>query len=309
MFTKILVPLDGSNLAERALPPALALATRVGAGVQAPGQVILLRVPVAERMLVHYPAKHTILMPEQSFEHSRRECVHYLEMIQEAYKRPGVLLHQASTEHMTFVDTDVAAALIDTAALEKVDLIVMSPHGRSGFTRWMLGSVTERVLRHAGCPVWVVRSDKALQRLLVPLDGSELAEAAVAPAIELAQRLDCAALLLRVEAPLVTDAYTIGRRDSIEADPDDRLQRQFYQDAVSYLDCQAERFCSSGVKVERLVTGGRPANAILEMAEIHHCDLIVMATHGRSGLKRWVYGSVTEKVLRGAFCSLMVVRS
>jgi nucleotide-binding universal stress UspA family protein len=307
MFTKILVPLDGSNLAERALPPALALASR--AFTRVPGEILLLRVPVAERMLVHYPAKHTILMPEQSFEHSRRECGHYLDMIQEAFRRPGVSLRQASTEHMSFVDTDVAAALIDTAALEKVDLIVMSPHGRSGFTRWMLGSITERVLRHAGCPVWIVRSDKPVQRLLVPLDGSELAEAALAPAMGLVRYLSCTALLVRVEAPAVSDAYSVERRDNVEAGADEAVEQRFQQAAASYLECQAEPFRATGLNVETVVARGKPANTILEMAEVHHCDLIVMATHGRSGIKRWVYGSVTEKVLRGALCSLMVVRS
>jgi nucleotide-binding universal stress UspA family protein len=309
MFTKILVPLDGSHLAERALPPALALATRSDAGVPAPGEVILLRVPVAERMLVHYPAKHTFLMPEQSFEYSRQECAHYLDMIQEAYQRPGVLLRQALTGQMMFVDTDVAAAVIDTAGLENVDLIVMSPHGRSGFTRWMLGSVTERVMRHVGRPVWIARSDKLPQRLLVPLDGSELAEAALMAAVEVAQRLDCSITLLRVETPVVTDAYTIGRRENVEAESGHRLREQFHSDATCYLDGLAERLRLLPLPVETVVTTGKPANTILDLAEMNHTDLIVMATHGRSGLQRWVYGSVTEKVLRGALCSLMVVHS
>jgi nucleotide-binding universal stress UspA family protein len=309
MFTRILVPLDGSHLAERALPPALVLAGRAGVAAQLPGEIILLRVPVAERMLVHYPARHTFLMPEQSFEYSRLECTQYLDTIRETYQRPDVVIRQASTEQMTFLDTDVAAALIDTAALENVDLIVMSPHGRSGFTRWMLGSVTERVLRHVNRPVWMVRSDKPVQRLLLPLDGSELAETAVPAAVELAQMLDCCTLLLRVEPPMVVDAYTIGQRKHVEVAPGNQLQCRFHQDAARYLEGQAERFRSCGLKVESVVAQGKPANTILEMAEIHHSDLIVMATHGRSGLKRWVYGSVTEKVLRSALCSLMIVRS
>jgi nucleotide-binding universal stress UspA family protein len=309
MFCKILVPLDGSHLAERALPPALALAAATGAADQSPGEVLLLRVPVAERMLVQYPARHTFLMPEQSFEHSRRECAHYLDTIQHAYQRPGVSLRPAPTDHLSFVDTDVAGTVIDTAVQEKVDLIVMSPHGRSGFTRWMLGSVTERVLSHAPGPVWIVRSDRPVQRLLLPLDGSELAEAALAPAMALAHQFGCATLLLRVESPVVSDAQSLERREHMEVGADDHLEQRFQEAAAGYLACVAEQFCAAGLKAESMVARGKPANTILEMAEIHHSDLIVMATHGRSGLKRWVYGSVSEKVLRGALCSLMIVRS
>jgi nucleotide-binding universal stress UspA family protein len=306
MFSKILVPLDGSPLSESALAAATRLVAPADADPAA--ELLLLRVPVAERMVLTYPTQYSILNPEQSFDYSRQECADYLQAVQQRYAGPDVRLRPVATDQMSLFNSDVAAAIVDTAAAENVDLIVMSTHGRSGFSRWMLGSVTERVLRQATRPVLVVRDERPLRQILIPLDGSELAEVALEPGMAIARQLAGRVALLRVEAVLTSDAFLMAQLESAEIGLSRQLQENIYRQAGQYLDDLARPYRDRDLPVETIVTCGRPADSILETADIWRADLIVMASHGRTGLRRWVYGSVTEKVLRGAHCSLLVVR-
>lgn len=138
MFKRILVPLDGSSLAEQALKPALALARRSG------GQILLLRIPAFQQAIVPDPAGQALVWPEIDGENSRIEAADYLRNIQR--------INPQITMRTLVIDGDEASTIIDTAQEQDVNLIVMSTHGYSGFTRWMLGSVTEKVLRQAPAP-------------------------------------------------------------------------------------------------------------------------------------------------------------
>jgi nucleotide-binding universal stress UspA family protein len=283
MFNKILVPLDGSSLSERALSTALAVAQSADA------QLLLARVPTLAGS--HEPPTG------RSLEVARREIRTYLAGVRQA-QPPEVKLTTLVPEG------DVASAIVDTAAAERADLIVMSTHGYSGLTRWVLGSVTEKVLRTAPCPVLAVRKPDPIRNIAITLDGSELSERALEPGLELAQRLHADVTLLRC----VPYAAIDGTLDEIERGLGRRMQQDLIDEAADYLTARSASYARSGVAIKTEVRVGPAADNIYEFVETYHTDLIVMATHGRTGVQRWVYGSVTEKVLHSVKTSLLVVR-
>jgi nucleotide-binding universal stress UspA family protein len=191
MFKRILVPLDGSELAQDALPLALRLA-RAGNN----SELVLVRATEVEMMMIPAGGEYELAYHNQEQTRRWEQAQAYLHDLQLSDQCQGVL-----TSSLTHVG-DPASVILDTAADKECDLIVMTTHGYRGLTRWMLGSVTERVLRHATCPVLVLREDRPIQHILVPLDGSALAETAIEPALEMAARLDAAVLLLRVDDSL-----------------------------------------------------------------------------------------------------------
>jgi nucleotide-binding universal stress UspA family protein len=296
MFSKILVPLDGSQLAERALVSAYALSQ------SGQGEVLLLRVATPEKIFVpevHMPGSHGILWPEQSIELCRNEAREYLETIR-SFAPAGLKLSAK------VMDDGVPEAINDLAAAERVDLIAISSHGYSGITRLALGSVAEKVLRSAPCPVLVVRSNRPLRRALIALDGSALSEQALEPGLALAAALHCEVTLLRGVPQIPRD--DILRLEGIESGLGLRLEGEIEGEADAYLEGRIAARTSRVTDIQRIVSEEPAALAILRYAEIHAIDLIVMSTHGRSGLRRWVYGSVTEKVMRGAGCSMLIIR-
>jgi len=297
MFSNILVPLDGSLLAERALEPALAL------GRKYRGQVTLLRVPVPEPVFIPGMdgyAAYSASLAEQVRDGEWKDADDYLSAIKKAHEEGDPPLRTQ------VVAGDVAEVILDTAAADKIDLIVMSTHGYSGITRWVLGSVTEKVLAHAPCPVLVICSSQPIRKIVIPLDGSELAESALAPGLEAATRLGCSVTLLRA-----VDELNRFERAQLELGGQDlanRLQDGMMTEAEYYLGKLIESKPQAGLDIQRVALLGSAAHRVLEYAEKNGFDLIVMATHGRTGLARWVYGSVTEKVLHSAHCSMLVIR-
>jgi nucleotide-binding universal stress UspA family protein len=284
MFDKILVPLDGSPLSERALPPALAL------GRQPDTEVILARVPTGEDAPIMADGHR----PDQA----RRDTQAYLDALRLSHLPPGLNLRTR------LMNGDAASAIVDTASAEGVDLIVMSTHGYSGVTRWLLGSVTEKVLRTAPCPVLAIRTPRPLRHIAITLDGSEWSERALAPGLELAQRLHAEVTLLRS----VPHAKIDGTLDETEHGLSRRLQQDLIDDAAAYLAARSASCARAGLVVKTEVRVGPAADNICEFVEAYGTDLIVMATHGHTGLQRWVYGSVAEKVLRSVNTSLLVFR-
>ncbi len=284
MFKKILVPLDGSQLSQRALEPAAALARRTGA------ELLLVRAPVTDTF---------VFAGSDARQASRRDDVQiYLDTLRQFTEQAGL------TVHTQLIEGDAAGAIVDTALLEHADMISMSTHGYSGLTRWVLGSVTEKVLRTAPCPVWVVRTARTPQKILITLDGSTLSETALEPGCALAQGLAAEVALLRT-VPCVTADDQL---DAHERGSSRRMQEDLIDEAREYVYIRSASYAQSGLKIKPEVRIGAPADCILEYIETYDIDLIVMATHGRTGLKRWVYGSVTDKVLRSANCSLLVIR-
>jgi nucleotide-binding universal stress UspA family protein len=145
---------------------------------------------------------------------------------------------------------------------------------------------------------------KQYKHILVPLDGSELAELALADAFSLAQLNSAEVILLQVISPF---EYIVG--DTVPMAFTDELVKAQQDAALSYLENVSRREEWRNLRVHLAVEIGTPAETIIDYAHREPIDLIVMATHGRSGLRRWVYGSVADKVLRGAALPVLLVRA
>lgn len=300
MFRKIMLPLDRSQYAERALKTAAALAA------QTDGMLLLLHAipaPTIDIPEVMNYSIHTPDLPSASYQVGGEA---YLEGVADRLRRRYPKLPVQTM----LVDGDAAGAILDTAAAEKADLIVMSTHGHTGITRWVLGSVSEKVTHHAPCPVLLVRNGRPIQRVLITLDGSKLAERALAPGLQVAQAFGAAVTLLSVEQArdyaAMSDVANIAAA-ALAADAD----RDAYAHEVSDYLTDLARTASKGAQAPAVTTAvrqGDPASAILDYAAEHEIDVIVMSTHGRTGLRRWAYGSVTEKVVRGASCAMFILR-
>jgi nucleotide-binding universal stress UspA family protein len=296
MFKKILVPLDGSELAERALEPALAVVRAHDA------ELLLLSVPSFHQIVPPAATGYGLVTTDRIIDLGQQDAESYL-----AGLRREARCSDCRIRTMV-VPGDVAGCIVDTAAAEQVDLIVMTTHGYSGFTRWMLGSITERVLRSAPCPVLVVREAIPLCKALINLDGSPAAEQALEPGLALARVLGCRVTLLRADQGEAIGAVEQGLLQMAGAGSCQELVEEGEDRLSHYLECLARQHRSPDLAIETVVVQAEPAEAILAYAESEGIDLIVMASHGRSGLRRWVYGSVTEKVLRQAGCAMLIVR-
>ena len=162
------------------------------------------------------------------------------------------------------------------------------------------------MLALAPCPVLIIRSPRELRRVLVPLDGSPLSEQALEPALALAASLRIGVTLLRAIQPVEGDE--IRNLDRLEHGLGQRLINDLWNEAGAYLNRLASTRSPRGLEVSTAVVHAPAAQSVLQYAEAHEIDLIAMSTHGQTGLRRWVYGSVTEKVLRGGHHSMLVVR-
>jgi nucleotide-binding universal stress UspA family protein len=154
--------------------------------------------------------------------------------------------------------------------------------------------------------VLVIRSPQPFRQALITLDGSPLAEQALAPTLEVAHGLGATVTLLRVLPDM--DALQLQALDDYERGLSTRLLEELHESAKASLAHLAAKHGRPDWPILAEVRTGPAADAILRYAEQHDIDLIGMATHGRTGLRRWLYGSVTDKVLHGAACSLLVVR-
>ena len=295
MYKRILIPLDGSELAEGALPLGEQIARAHG------GELILMRVPLAEKMMTSYPAEYSLLWPEQSLQLSQKMSHDYLNEILSRYEGSNL------AARALLVDGDVAGGIVDTAAVEEADLIIMSTHGYSGLTRWMLGSVTERVLREAHCPVLAVRDANPIEQILITLDGSYLAELALEPAFALAQAFNSQVTLLQVTPD--KQFANLREIEGMDMEQAARANKELTAGIERHLERLIERSAPAGIRIKAVVASGSPAATILDHIEYYNVNVAAMATHGRTGLRRWVYGSVTEKVMRGAKCSMLIVRA
>ncbi len=195
-----------------------------------------------------------------------------------------------------------------------INYIVMATHGYSGLKRWTHGSVAERVLQTARVPLLLVRAGErqaeglpevhACRRILVPLDGSQLAEAILPVVTAVARALDSRVVLFQV--PI---AYVSGSMTGDWYLPVQGAVETAERDAQAYLDQVAARLSAERLTVTTALSVGSVAACIVEYAEAHQIDLIAMSTHGRTGLARWALGSVADRVLRAGTKPLLLVRA
>ena len=304
MFRKILVPLDGSKTAESALPYARVLAERLSAAVE------LLAVIDAAEMTTSVSAAQTALANSVR-ERASGMLDQYLRQIAKSFPR----VHARCRVE----EGAPAEVIIGAANADKETLIIMASHGRSGIHRWLLGSVTEKVLRGAGNPLLVIRASESaagegqatLGSIVVPLDGSRLAELALAPALELARSLKLEIVLVRTyEMPATAyyrgDDYPASAAAFIPsyAEVVDELSRE----AREYLDSKVKELRGQGLEqVQSKVPEGNAAEQVINLASSRKDCLIAMCTHGRSGVKRWMLGSITEKVVHYSSNPVLVI--
>ncbi len=301
MTSQVLVPLDGSALAEHALPCAQLLAQGL------PADLVLFRavsiLPDLEDILGSLTQE-----VEAQMEQLEVEASNYLGQIASRLQETGVNVR-------TVVQWGPAAeAIVDYAGQMDIQQIVMATHGYSGISRWRHGSVAERVLQSASVPVLLVRvgeqkSDDIqqamqCQRIMVPLDGSPVAEQVLPPVISVAQALDAEIVLFRV--PI---AHIFGSLSGDWVLPLEGTLETANEIAGVYLNRVAEHLREQGVKVSTAMRMGGVANVIIEYAEANEIDLIAMCTHGRTGLARWSLGSVADRVLRVGRIPLLLVRA
>ncbi len=271
MGEQILAPLDESELAEHALPTAARLAQAVG------GRLHLVRVIdlLAHATWAPIPA----FVPANVYAREEQETRAYLTTQQERLAATGLAVLTATPTG------DVGAALLDYEREAQITLVVLCSHGRSGLARFALGSVAERLLRYGTAPLLLVRAYGApltLAQVVVPLDGSARAEQALEALQGLLGTMVRQVTLLRVIA-------------TPEEGPE----------AERYLAAVAPRL-SEHLSVCRRVEQGDPAERIAAVAGVE--ALVVMATHGRTGVTRWALGSVADRVAHSPVAGMLLLR-
>lgn len=292
---RILVPLDGSELATVAIPWARTLAT--------PETEIVLFRSVAEpapfvelAVASDYPAARVLA-------HRIKDATDYLTDVATAL---GEIARRVTTG---VVAGDAPDAILEAADEHRVDLIIMATHGRGFMGRVVIGSVADRVARAATVPVLVIHphlgtvptdadSSARIDRLVVPLDGSELARQALPVVQALGQRLGVPVHLVRA----------LPTREEIAAHPDP-VESGYYEEMIAasaeLLESEARRLRAGGLAVSTGSLIGAPAATILDELGAH--DLIVMTSHGRGGVRRWLLGSVAERLIRVGEAPVLLV--
>lgn len=207
-----------------------------------------------------------------------------------------------------------AEVIIGKTEADPGTLIAMATHGRSGIDRWLLGSVAEKVLRGTANPVLLIRAteeaktegEAVLKSIVVPLDGSELAESVLPMVAGLAKKLNLSVVLFRAYN-LPYSVY--GGEDSYSAINFDELIAEVRDEAREYLEKKIAELKKLGVENASYVArAGFSSDEIIKMGRETPDSLIAMCSHGRSGVKRWVLGSVTETVVRHSENPVMVLR-
>ena len=206
---------------------------------------------------------------------------------------------------------DPRSTIIDQALSRNADLIVMGTHGRRGFKRMILGSVTEAVLREAPCPVLTVPPHPAtdvsdtvtFKRILCPIDFSPSALLALGFALDLARQADGRVTLLHAiewlpeEEPRTSAHFNVPEyRSYMVQDARERLRRLVAEESRTW------------VEIDDAVVFGRAHREVLRAAEAKSVDLIVMGAQGRGGIGLALFGSTTQQVVRGAMCPVLTVR-
>ncbi len=288
VLKRVLVPLDGSMLAELALKPALDLAQ------DTKGTVYLMRVPVYGDSSAETNPDYDRVWTSDNALPEYETAAEYLRETRSRASLSGVSIRTL------VVDGDRALAITNTAAANDIDLIVMSTHARRGVSRLLLGNVAGKVIRQIDTPVLLLRKPLNLRHMLITLDGSELAERVIEPALALAAASGSQITLLQVGTEARTGS---GERESATAEHGESAAA-----AMAYLDAVRARYAHTDLEIDMAWKAGAVAETILSFAAAHEIDLIAMTTHGRSGLRKLVYGSVTEKVLCDSGCAMLIIR-
>jgi len=315
LMKTILVPLDGSVLAEQALPYARMLTQVLNANIQ-----LLRVVPDIERESLLVDSLATMYVGEiaAGYQERDQQILHGLREHAESYL-------EAQEEQLRMAGIDVsttvrigppAEIIVEVANHVNATMIVMATHGYSGIQRWAIGSTADKVVHATHTPVLLVRSpavpmheEPKLERIMVPLDGSTLSRQALPIATELAQLSHAQIILMHAIDPLA-EAYPSAHALSQSLAHPDRLLHEMVESADHQLSQVAGTLTKdSNVTVTPMALIGYPAEVVVDEAERRHVSLIIMATHGYSGLRRWTLGSTADKVLHSTRTPLLIIRA
>jgi nucleotide-binding universal stress UspA family protein len=301
-YHNILVPLDGSDLAECVLPHLEAIIIR--------GRAVNIRfIYVIDSLDVPFTKEE---FKDKIESEARTSASHYLHEVVDRLGYDG----SVTTE---VVIGKTADAIMDYAAKHSIDLILMATHGRSGMSRWARGSVADKVIRASTTPVWLVRAgmqEEAFYEewpkisIMVPLDGSEFGESVLPHAEAAAKQLSADLVdivLVRVCELFTEPHYPPAMKMSWE-------EYQKYEEdrckeiCRKYLAGVEETMTARGFRVRTEVQVGDTAKTLIEYADNNAISLIVMSTHGRSGLSRLAFGSIAEKILHEVSRPVLLIR-
>lgn len=300
MFTRIVVPLDGSTIAQAALPYALTLADA------ACGALTLLQAVPPLHVTWDYYVPYDATFEAEALAKTGSA----LDALAARLRTPTRQIETYPT-----VGNPAEEILSYTTRMER-DLIAMATHGRGGIAHWAFGSVARKVLTAATVPTLIVRPTEAppnpeqpatIRNILVPLDGSNLA-AALPLVRALAPALGAQVTLVRAVA-IPSLPYAVA--------PNILLQPEYFEGAAVEARVAAEAywaqisadFTALGVTTTSLMPTGNAATAILVLLEDRIYDLIVMTTHGRTGVTRWTMGSVAERLIEASHTPILFLRS
>lgn len=291
----ILFPTDFSDSANAALGRALFLAERFEAELHMLHALVLHEFD-PNNPEQHFPDAEDVLRGMFEIADSR------LAGLLKQHGRKPLTLRQVSRRGLS-----AAEVILDYAGEIDADLVVMGTHGRRGAARLLLGSVAESVTRHASCPVLTVRADarsvreESVETILVPVDFSEPSELTIRYAEELAHVYHAKLDLLHVAEEIPYPYFYLPTDSGPVADRQDRARQALAKLAAETL--------SSSVNYTTSMRAGRVATEILDHARETDCGLLVIGTHGLSGLERVLVGSTAEQVIREAGCPVFVVKS
>jgi nucleotide-binding universal stress UspA family protein len=289
MFERILVPLDGSENAEIVFPYCADLASTFAS------TVILVTVSESATPDIEH-------LYRTYLKHARKKVRQHLR---------AWTAHETVTLESEVLSGDPAREILRIAEDKGAGLILLASHGSSAGGPWLLGHIAAKVLRATKKPVMLIREPaakaaleqrKLLRRILVPLDGSKIGEAALCYAVVLAKKTGAEIALVEVFEPL----RSVGATGISYIVPEDESVRK---SLLSYLDHVAEPIKNDGLEVSTVVLFGNAADKIVEYAEQNGIDLIAVSTHGRSGLGRWVFGNVTDKILHTGNVAVLVAHA
>ncbi len=266
---KLLVATDGSKFSKSAIREAINLAKTCSSKLIA---VSVVKTNVEFEDLV-----------PQVVEKAEREVREHLESVKNKALKEGV-----DCEIVIHRSEEPFRDIVNDAAKNKVDMIIIGTHGRTGLKRLMMGSVTAKVIGHAPCKVLVVPKDArlTLDKILIATDGSIFSEVASREAISIAKRCGSNLVVLSV------------------AKRDENLSAA--KESVDKVSKVAEK---EGIKVEALTPKGIPFEVIVKTAAQKNAGLIVVGSHGRTGTERLLMGSVTERVIGHSESAVLVVKA
>jgi nucleotide-binding universal stress UspA family protein len=296
MFRHILVPLDGSRLAEAALPVAVALSKSFGSTVT----------------LIHI-IEHNAPQEIHGERHLRQqeEAYNYLNQVaQQNFPPDANVIRHVHTEEVK----DVARSIVDHSGELSPDLIVMCSHGEGGLRNIMVGNIAQQVINRGKTPILLVQPDEdrfaetiSFSKLLVALDGDPEHEKALPVAKELAKSVGASLLLVMVVYTLATLPSEQAATSRLLPAATSAMLDITETSAQDYLQEKATSFQQEGLNASWEVRRGDPASNIIDSAEQSNSDLIVMATHGKSGIGAFWAGSVAPKVITQTHIPLLLV--